>query len=252
MWGKIDGYTRGREGNSHVGDWFGAKTFTVLSMLPDAYPVACGVALAFKRRREPRLALAICGEGATSNGRWHEALNLSAIHTLPVVWVVNNNQWAYSTPTHLESPVPISDRGRAYGMPGRRVDGANVLEVYAAVSEAAERARAGEGPSLIESVSLRWRGHAGHDPANYVPRETLEDYMGNRDPVKRFQDLLLAEGIVEQADVEEIQRRIEHEFDEGFQFAQSSPVPEAGEVALGVFTDDGYWARAPGRQGEND
>src|SRR5215218_980299 len=137
FWGRIDGYTRGRDGNSHVGDWQGNRTWTVMSHLPIAYPVACGAALAYKMRGEPRVAMAICGNGATSNGRWHEALNTSAIFQLLVVWVVNNNQYAYSTPNTLEFSIPtIAERADAYGMPGVRVDGANVLEVYAAAYQA--------------------------------------------------------------------------------------------------------------------
>src|SRR5438874_325720 len=144
FWGRVDGYTRGRDGNSHMGDWFGSKTFTVLSNLPNAYPPAAGAALAYKLRSEDRVAMAICGDGATSNGRWHEAVNVSAIHKLPVVWVVNNNRWAYSTPNPLEFPVPtIAERASAYGIPGVRVDGGEVLEVYAAAKEAVDRARSG-------------------------------------------------------------------------------------------------------------
>src|SRR5919198_1158518 len=136
-WGRIDGYTRGRDGNSHIGDWFGSKTFTVLSNLPNAYPVAAGgAALAYQMRGEPRVALAICGDGATSNGRWHESLNVSGIRRLPVVWVVNNNQYAYSTPNSAEFPIPtIAERGEAYGMPGSRIDGTDVLQVYTTVHE---------------------------------------------------------------------------------------------------------------------
>ena len=182
-WGRIDGYTRGRDGNSHIGDWAGNRTFTVISHLPIAYPVACGAALAYKRTGDRRVAMAICGDGATSNGRWHEALNWSAVHQLPVVWVVNNNQFAYSTPNPLEFHVPtIAERAVAYGMPGVRVDGGDVLEVYGAARDAIDRAREGGGPSLIESVSLRWRGHAGHDPAKYMPEELLEHYMAEKDP----------------------------------------------------------------------
>ncbi len=251
FWGRVDGYTRGRDGNSHMGDWNGAKTFTVISHLPIAYPVACGAALAYKRRGEPRVAMAFCGEGATSNGRWHEAINLSAIHQLPVVWVVNNNQWAYSTPNPLEFPIPeVASRGGAYGIPGTRVDGANVLDVFEAASEAVERARRGDGPSLIESVSLRWRGHAGHDPAKYVPKETLDDFMENKDPVKRFQELLLSDGVVTEQDVGEVENRIKKEFDEGYEFAQQSPLPDPGDVTLGLWTDDGYWERDPSRNGD--
>src|SRR5919197_3210325 len=227
-WGRVDGYTRGRDGNSHMGDWEGSRTFSVLSNLPSAYPPAAGAALAYKKRGEQRVAMAICGDGATSNGRWHESLNVSAIWQLPVVWVVNNNQWAYSTPNKLEFPVPtIAERADAYGIPGTRVDGADVLDVHTVASEAVARARNGDGPSLVESVSLRWRGHAGHDPAKYVPKEMLEDYMTNKDPVKRFEELLKKDNVVDDAAVDEIKQRIEREFDEGYQYAQESSLPTA-------------------------
>jgi TPP-dependent pyruvate/acetoin dehydrogenase alpha subunit len=249
-WGRVDGYTRGRDGNSHIGDWAGSRTFTVISHLPIAYPVACGAALAYKRRGESRVAMAICGDGATSNGRWHEALNVSAVFQLPVVWVVNNNLWAYSTPNAIEFPVgSVADRGGAYSMPGIRVDAQDVLDVYEAAREAVDRARVGAGPSLIESVSLRWRGHAGHDPAKYVPPEMLEEYMTFKDPVKRFQDLLLGVGVIDDDGVKAIEDRIKREFDEGYEFAQSSPLPSGQDVALGLWTDDGYWEREPSRNG---
>ncbi|MGH2525319.1 MAG: thiamine pyrophosphate-dependent dehydrogenase E1 component subunit alpha [Actinomycetota bacterium] len=250
FWGRIDGYTRGRDGNSHIGDWQGNRTWTVMSHLPIAYPVACGAALAYKRRGEPRVAMAICGDGATSNGRWHEALNVSAIYELPVVWVVNNNLYAYSAPNPLEFPVPtVAERAGAYRMPGVRVDGANVLDVYRAASEAVDRARVGGGPTLIESVSLRWRGHAGHDPAKYVPKELLEDYMQNKDPVKRFEELLRSNGVVDDTTVKELNERIQREFEEGYEFAQNSPFPEPGDVTKGLWVEDGYWTSEPGRGG---
>ena len=250
FWGRIDGYLRGRDGNSHIGDWQGNRTFAVISHLPIAYPVAVGAALAYKRAGDKRVAMAICGDGSTSNGRWHEAINTSAIHRLPVVWVVNNNQFAYSTPNPLEFTTPtIAERASAYGIPGARVDGGNVLEVFEAAREAVERARSGGGPSLIESVSLRWRGHAGHDPAKYMPPEMLEDYMANHDPLKNFEEYLLAEGVVNKEDIEALQERIEAEFEEGYAFAQASPFPEAGDVTLGQWVEDGYWDREPGRDG---
>ena len=250
FWGRIDGYTRGRDGNSHIGDWQGSRTWTVMSHLPIAYPVACGAALAYQRRGEDRVALAICGDGATSNGRWHEALNTSAIFQLPVVWIVNNNQYAYSTPNALEFAIPtIAERAAAYGMPGVRIDGQDVLDVYRVAHEAVERARSGGGPTLIESVSLRWRGHAGHDPAKYVPKELLEEYMTNKDPVKRFEELLRMNGLVDDARVTEVDERVKREFDEGYEYAQASPFPEPGDVTKGLYTDDGYWDAEPGRGG---
>lgn len=249
-WGRIDGYLRGRDGNSHIGDWHGNRTFAVISHLPIAYPIACGAALAYKLRGEPRVAMGICGDGSTSNGRWHEALNTSAIHQLPVVWVVNNNQFAYSTPNPLEFSVPtIAERAAGYGMPGVRVDAQDVLDVYRVAHEAVERARSGGGPTLIESVSLRWRGHAGHDPAKYMPKGLLEDHMQNKDPVKRFEQLLRSRGVVDDDAVKQMQDRVEREFDEGYEFARSSPFPMPGDVTKGVWVEDGYWASEPSREG---
>jgi pyruvate dehydrogenase E1 component alpha subunit len=224
-----------------------------MSHLPIAYPVACGAALAYQRRGQDTVAMGICGDGATSNGRWHEALNTSAIHRLPVVWVVNNNQFAYSTPNPLEFGVPtIAERADAYGMPGVRVDGGNVLEVYAAAKEAVDRARSGEGPTLIESVSLRWRGHAGHDPAKYVPKELLDEYMASHDPVANFQDWMLAEGLVDQDGIAQLDSRIQREFEEGYEFAQSSPYPEPEDATKGLWVEDGYWTSEPGRGGPTE
>src|SRR5439155_478371 len=205
---------------------------------------------AYQRAGSGHIAMAICGDGATSNGRWHEALNTSAVFRLPVVWVVNNNQFAYSTPNAKEFAVPtIAERGAAYGMPGVRVDGTDVLEVYGVAREAVERARRGDGPTLIEAVSLRWRGHAGHDPAKYVPRELLEHYMLSKDPVKNFEQYLKDQRIVTDEDVAEIQARVEREFEEGHEYALASPFPEPGDVIKGWWVEDGYWVGEPGRAG---
>jgi pyruvate dehydrogenase E1 component alpha subunit len=134
-------------------------------------------------------------------------------------------------------------------MPGVRVDGADVLAVEAAAREAVERARSGGGPTLIESVSLRWKGHAGHDPAKYVPKELLEEYMRDKDPVKNFEAYLLAEGVINEQDVADLKARIEKEFDEGYEYAQASPYPEPEDFAKGLWVEDGYWTSEPGRDG---
>lgn len=249
-WGRIDGYLRGRDGNSHIGDWYGNRTFAVMSHLPIAYPVAVGAAFAYQRAGDGRVALAICGDGATSNGRWYEAINTSAVHGLPVVWVVNNNQFAYSTPNPLEFHVPtVAERAVAFGIPGVRVDGGEVLAVYEAAHEAVERARSGGGPSLIESVSLRWRGHAGHDPAKYMAPELLEEYMTHHDPVKNYEEWLLAEGVLTKDDIDEVQTEVETAFTAAYDFAQASPFPEPGDALKGGWVEDGYWTGEPGRGG---
>jgi pyruvate dehydrogenase E1 component alpha subunit len=163
---------------------------------------------------------------------------------------VNNNQYAYSTPNRLEMPVPtIAERAAAYGMPGIRVDGQDVLEVYRVAHDAVERARSGGGPSLIESVSLRWRGHAGHDPAKYVPRELLDDYVEHRDPVKRYRQLLVEKGVVDEAEIQRVLERVEQDFQAGYEFAQSSPFPVGDDVTRGLWVEDGYWRSEPSREG---
>ena len=163
---------------------------------------------------------------------------------------MNNNRFAYSTPNALEFAVPtIAERASAYGIPGARVDGGEVLEVYDAARTAVERARDGGGPTLIESVSLRWRGHAGHDPAKYMPPEMLEDAMANHDPVKNFEGWMRAHGLLDDAGLEALQTRIEREFEEGYAYALASPFPEAQDAFKGNWTDDGYWTSEPGRDG---
>jgi len=216
LWGRIDGYTRGRD--ALVCDWNGARTFTVVSTGPaDTCPPAAGAAIAYRLRGEPRVAMAICGDGAKSSGRWHQALEASAAHRLPVVWVVN-----VSGSRSERGRSSVADRAAAYGMPCLRTDGSDVLDVYAAASEAAERARSGEGPTLLEAVA-------------------------SGDPVSRFTDVLLGEALVSQEDVKEIQAGIDRDFNQGYEFAQRSPLPDPTELTLGVFADDRYWNREPSR-----
>jgi pyruvate dehydrogenase E1 component alpha subunit len=245
-WGRIDGYTRGRDGNSHIGDWAGNRTFTVISHLPIAYPVACGAALAYKRAGDRQVAMAMRGDGSRPTPM-AQAFQLVVDASSRGV---GRQQQPYACANPLEFHVPtIAERAVAYGMPGVRVDGGDVLEVFGAALEAVERARDGGGPSLIESVSLRWRGHAGHDPAKYMPNELLERYMAEKDPVKNFEEYLLAEGVVTKEDIGEVQERVEREFDEGYAFAQASPFPEPGDVTKGLWVEDGYWTGDAGRGG---
>jgi len=163
FYGKAAGPTKGRDGNSHFGV-AGKGSLMVVSPLPDAYPVAVGYAMAFHQRGERRVALADCGEGSTATGTWHEAVNFAAVLGLPVVFTVQNNQFAYSTPNDGEFKTSyVAHRADGYGIPGVVVDGNDVLEVYDAVREAVERARNGGGPTLVEAVTFRHFGHAGHD-----------------------------------------------------------------------------------------
>ncbi len=232
--GKRDGPTRGRDGNSHF-HAFDIGVMNVVSHLPDGYPLAMGSALAFKLRYEKRVALAVCGEGASNNGLWHETVNMAAVLRLPFIAVVQNNQYAYSTPNAQSFACErLCDRARAYGIPGIEVDGNNVLEVVAAVRDAAARAREGHGPTLIVGTTFRQLGHAGHDAAEYVPAE-VRQYWEARDPIVRFEAFLRDQGLLDDRKQQEIEARIKAEIADAISWAESQPDPSPEEVSEGVF-----------------
>ena len=234
FYGKAAGPTRGRDGNSHFGV-VDKGTLMVVSPLPDAYPVAVGEALAFKQRGERRVALADCGEGSTATGTWHEAVNLASVLGLPVVFTVQNNQFAYSTPNEGEFKGSyLAHRADGYGIPGIVVDGNDVLEVYDAVREAVERARNGGGPSLIEAVTFRHFGHAGHDPADYVKPDDRADWMA-RDPLPRFEEFLGARGLLDDARRAALEEGIQEKIRTTIEWAQDQADPTPDSVAADVF-----------------
>src|SRR5215203_697217 len=201
--GKADGPTRGKDGNVHMAD-ARLGLIAMVSHLPAMLPVAVGCALAFRIRRERRVAVGWFGEGAAARGDAHEAMNLAGVRRLPVVFVCDNNQWAYSTPTHLGYPVEhLADRAAGYGFEGVVVAGTDVLAVYREAKRAIEKAREGGGPTLIESVTLRMEGHAVHDDASYVPREMFEEW-GRRDPIERFRTWLRENASMTLAEEDEI------------------------------------------------
>ena len=183
--GRADGPTKGRDGNVHMAD-ARLGLIAMVSHLPAMLPVAVGCALAFRIREEKRVAVGWFGEGASARGDTHEAMNFAGVRRLPVVFVCDNNQWAYSTPTHLEyAGEHLADRAQAYGFEGVVVDGTDVLAVYREAKRAIEKAREGGGPTLIECLTLRMEGHAVHDDAFYVPKEMFEEWA-KRDPLERF------------------------------------------------------------------
>src|SRR5947207_5653135 len=183
--GRQDGPTHGRDGNVHMADER-LGLLAMVSHLPAMLPVSVGCALAFRIREERRVAVAWSGEGAMARGDAHEGMNFAGVRKLPVVFICDNNQWAYSTPTHLEYAVEhLADRAQAYGFDGVVVDGTDVLAVYREAKHAIEKARAGQGPTLIECQTLRMEGHAVHDDAFYVPRELFERWAA-RHPIERY------------------------------------------------------------------
>jgi pyruvate dehydrogenase E1 component alpha subunit len=234
--GRSGGVTGGRDGNMHFGDRR-LGCVGMVSMLPDMATVACGLALAMKMRGEPRVAMTFFGEGSTANGQWHEAMNFAGIHALPAVFILENNRFAYSTPNELEFAVDPVERARTYGFPGVVVDGNDVEAVFNAAAAAVERARNGEGPTLIEAQTMRMHGHGAHDDMSYVPAELREEWA-QRDPIERYRTDLVDEHGFDPQEVEETVAAARSEVEEAAAKALASPMPEPGAAFAGVFADE--------------
>jgi len=233
--GRANGVSGGRDANLHgMGD-LDLNIVGFISHLPHSLPVALGVAMSFTYRNEPRAVLTFTGDGGSSAGLFHETLNMAAVFNAPLVTLVENNQYAYSTPLSQQMKTPeIAARGAIYGMPGVRVDGNDVEAVYAAVAAALERARRGDGPTLIEAVTMRMLGHAIHDGFEYVPRSLLAEWE-QRDPVRLYREKLLAAGVADAAELDEIMQRCEVEVADAIEFAENSPLPDPATVEFGVY-----------------
>lgn len=201
------------------------------------YPQATGTALAFKMRGEDGVALVCGGEASTSGGDWHEALNFASIHDLPVVFFVENNVYAISTPVKLQVAGSIAGRAEGYGMPGVEVDGNDVLAVYEASREAVERARRGEGPTLIEAKTYRMTAHSSDDDdRRYREREEIEEWR-LKDPIVRFERYLMENGILDEEQRDEISSRIKSEIAEASEYAEQAPFAEPEEALGGVYAE---------------
>jgi TPP-dependent pyruvate/acetoin dehydrogenase alpha subunit len=234
--GKATSPTRGRDGTLHYGR-LDLNVYNLPSHIPANYPVATGMAFAAKYRGEDRVALAFCGDGSTSRADWHESLNIAGVLKLPIVFVVENNQFAYSTPVSLQTASEtFAIKSVAYGMPGVKVDGTDVLAVYDAAEEAVGRARAGEGPSLIEAETMRMHGHAEHDPADYVPREMFDEWA-KKDPVQLFENVLLEAGVIDEDAAKQVREAARQQAIEARRKALADPMPDPSTVEEGVYAD---------------
>jgi TPP-dependent pyruvate/acetoin dehydrogenase alpha subunit len=229
--GRAGGVTGGRDGNVHFGD-HRVGCVGMVSMLPDMMLVATGMAMAFKLRGERRCAITWFGDGSTSRGDFHEAMNWAGVQRLPVVFVLENNQYAYSTPLDQQFAVDPVERAAAYGFPGEKVDGNDVEAMFAATLQARERALAGEGPTLLEALTMRMHGHAAHDDMKYVPREQVEAWR-RRDPVDRQEARLVRAGV----DVEALRAEIAATIDAATDEALAMPMPDPATATDGVFYD---------------
>jgi TPP-dependent pyruvate/acetoin dehydrogenase alpha subunit len=235
---KNDSPTGGKDGNTHFGD-LARGLIAPISMLGAVIPVMAGVALAGRMQGKDLVALTYIGDGGTSTGDFHEGLNLAAVLNVPLVLIVENNGWAYSTPTSRQMRIKdIAVRAAAYGIPGEVVDGNDVLAVYEATRRAVERARGGGGPSLIEAKTFRMKGHAEHDDAGYVPKEQFEEWR-QKDPIARFERHLLGNGLAVQEDLDRIVQEIDRALDAEVDFALASPMPPPERAFEGVYAEEG-------------
>jgi acetoin:2,6-dichlorophenolindophenol oxidoreductase subunit alpha len=233
--------TLGRDGQTHIGDMHHGIV-PMISMLGESLPVACGVGLTMKMRKRPNVIIASCGDGATNTGAFHEALNFAAVQKLPIVFVIENNGYAYSTPTFKQFAIPcLSDRALAYGMPGESVDGNDVMAVMEVVQRAVDHARSGLGPALVECVTFRVRGHSESDKADYVPEELRKEWL-KKDPIQRFEAYLTRHNILTMAARAEIEEHIKVVVEDAVAFAEQSPEPEGATVADYVYAPDGLIA----------
>jgi TPP-dependent pyruvate/acetoin dehydrogenase alpha subunit len=222
--GRATGPTKGRDGNSHFGS-LEHGIIGPISMLGSLIPVCGGAALAFQMRGERRVALTWIGDGGSNVGDFHEGLNMAGVLKVPLVVVLENNQYAYSTPLHYQTAAKtFASRAEGYGIPGVRVDGNDVLAMYETTKAAVDRARAGEGPTLIEAITMRMRGHAIHDDAGYVPKELFEEWE-RKDPILLFGNRLKGAGILDDAGDARLRAEVAAEIEAAVEDALAQPLP---------------------------
>jgi pyruvate dehydrogenase E1 component alpha subunit len=233
--GREGGLTRGRDGNMHMGD-LKYNIVAIISALAATVPVAAGAAMALKYQgKTGAAAFSYFGEGATSRGDWHEGVNLAAVQKAPVLFVCNNNQYAYSTPVHLQMACAnVADRGPAYGIPAEIVDGNDVLAVYGAAKRALAHVRGGRGPYMLECKTFRMTGHSAHDAAHYVPAHLFEEW-GKRDPIARIEAKMRKEEWAAQPEIDRVHERVRDEVDAAVAWAEQSPFPDPATLLDGVY-----------------
>ncbi|MDQ6635530.1 MAG: thiamine pyrophosphate-dependent dehydrogenase E1 component subunit alpha [Gemmatimonadota bacterium] len=233
---KGDSPTRGRELNIHFGDT--QRGFIgQISPLGDMVPVMAGVTLTFRMRGEDRVGMVYVGDGATSTGAFHEGINFAAVQRCPLVVIIENNGYAYSTPTSKQSLLKqFVDKALGYGIPGERADGNDVIATYEATKRAVDRARRGEGTSIVELVTYRRKGHAEHDNQSYVPGGEIERWEKENDPITRYVERLRSEGVTPD-ELTATDARVQQEIDEATDIAEQSGVPEPLDALVGVYAD---------------
>jgi len=234
LYSKKTGYNKGKGGSMHIAD-VDIGILGANGIVGAGIPIATGAALSAQMRGTDQVAICFFGDGAANTTRFHEGINLASIWKLPVVYVIENNQYAESTPISYAANIAnLADRAAAYGIPGITVDGNDVLAVYEAVGEAVARARKGEGPALVEGKTYRYRGHFEGDQQTYKTKNEVEEWM-KKDPIPRFKKKLIEMGVLTEKEAGEIDQAMLKELDEAVKFAKESPLPAPEEALEDVY-----------------
>jgi pyruvate dehydrogenase E1 component alpha subunit len=236
LFGKTTGCCKGKGGSMHLGS-FSKGMLPAIAIVGGGVPIATGLALAFKMKKEPGVAVCFMGDGATSEGAFHEGVNMGAIWDLPVVYVVENNLYGASTPVgSVMKTKTISEKAAAYGIPGVTIDGNDVLKVYEAALQSVTRARNGFGPTLLELKTYRITGHSRRDPALYQPEEEKINALEN-EPIKRFEQYILERKDINKLDLETIQSDVDNEIEIAVKTAQLMPDPKPEDALEDIFVE---------------
>ncbi|MFA6157769.1 thiamine pyrophosphate-dependent dehydrogenase E1 component subunit alpha [Mesorhizobium sp.] len=237
FFGKTTGYCKGRGGSMHIAD-VAKGNLGANGIVAGGIPIAVGAGLSSKMMKTGKVVVSFFGDGANNEGAFHEALNMAAIWKLPVIFVCENNGYGMSTSTARSTAVKnIAERAAAYSMPGVIVNGNIFSEVAEASHQAVARARAGEGPTLIESKTYRHRGHSKSDRNRYRTKEEIEDWMSNRDPITLFESELREFGFIDDKGIEGIRDAVAREIADGIEFAKTSPSPDIESIQDYVYTE---------------
>jgi TPP-dependent pyruvate/acetoin dehydrogenase alpha subunit len=230
LYGKATGYNKGKGGSMHIAD----PSLGILGangIVGAGLPIATGAALSAKLRKSGQVVACFFGDGASNQGTFHEAVNIASAFDLPVVYVCENNLYAVGTrQSDVRKIEDIADRGAGYGIPGLAIDGNDVVAVYETCKEAVDRARAGMGPTLIECKTYRWRAHFEGEPDTYRPPEEVRAWIA-REPIAPYRKSLIEQGVLSEAEAEQIEAGVVAELDQAVEYARQSPLPEA-ESAL--------------------
>lgn len=237
FFGKETGYCRGRGGSMHIAD-VTKGNLGANGIVGGGLPIAVGAALSAKRLGRSDVTVCFFGDGANNEGAFHESLNMASVWSLPVVFVCENNKYGMSTSIERSTAVrSVADRALAYAMPGRTIDGNDVSAVASAVHDGVERARAGDGPTLVEALTYRWRGHSKSDRNRYRTKDEIAEWM-SRDPIPRFTQILSDHGILAKGEMEELQASVDREIAAAIDSAKAAPSPDPADVTRDVYTPE--------------